>query len=116
MDSSYDPIFSKLGITASINTTVSSILAFKRVVDEPGKRLVNLVAGEKAEVFERSVDSKSRIADKRIKEFESEKFTIAAIFRDGEFLKASPKERIQQGDTIIIVSPVEEVRNVDKLF
>ena len=116
VDSSNDPIFSKLGITASINTTVSAILAFKRVIEKPGKKLVNLVAGEKAEVFERSVDSKSSIADRRVNEFKEEKFTIAAIFRNGELLKATPKEKIQQGDTLIIVAPVEEVQNVDKLF
>jgi Trk K+ transport system NAD-binding subunit len=74
------------------------------------------VAGEKAEVFERSVDSKSKISGKRVGDFSKEKFTIAAIFRDGEFLKANPKEAIQQGDSLIIVAPVEEVQNVDKLF
>ena len=116
VDSSNDPIFSKLGITASINTTVSSILAFKRLIDEPGKRLVNLVAGEKAEVFERSVDRKSRIGGKKIMDFSKEKFTIASIFRNGELIRASPKETIQQGDTLIIVAPVEEVQNVDRLF
>jgi trk system potassium uptake protein TrkA len=116
VDSSNDPIFSKLGITASINTTVSSILAFKRVIEEPGKRLVSLVAGEKAEVLERSVDSKSGAANRKVKDFEGERFTIAAIFRNGEFLKASPKERIQQGDSLIIVAPLEEIRKVDRLF
>lgn len=116
VDSSNDPIFSKLGITASINTTVSAILAFKRVLEKPGKKLVNLVAGEKAEVFERSVDSKSGIVNKKVGEFSKERFTIAAIFRNGELVKVSPKEVIQQGDTLIIVAPVEEVQKVDKLF
>ena len=116
VDSSNDPIFSKLGITASINTTVSSILAFKRVIDEPGKRLVNLVAGEKAEVFERSVDGKSRICGKRIGEFSKENFTIATIFRNGELIRASPKETVQQGDSLIIVAPVEEAQKVDRMF
>jgi trk system potassium uptake protein TrkA len=115
-DSSNDPIFSKLGITASINTTVSAILAFKRMLEEPGKKLVNLVAGEKAEVFERSVDSKSEISGKRMNDFSKEKFTIAALFRNGEFIKPVPKETFQQGDTLIIVAPLEEVQNVDKLF
>ena len=101
---------------ASINTTVSSILAFKRVLEDPGKKLVNLVAGEKAEVFERTVDSKSKALNKKVGDFTKEKFTIAGIFRNGELLKPLAKENIQQGDTIIIVSPVEEVVNVDKLF
>jgi trk system potassium uptake protein TrkA len=116
VDSSNDPIFSKLGITASINTTVSAILAFKRLIEKPGKKLINLVAGEKAEVFERLVDSKSRIVGRNIKEFEKEKFTIASIFRNGEFMKANSKETVQQGDTLIIVAPVEETQNVDRLF
>jgi trk system potassium uptake protein TrkA len=116
VESSNDPIFAKLGITASINTTVSSIIAFKRLIEEPGKKLVNLVAGEKAEVFERLVDNKSKISNRKVKEFEKEKFTIAAIFRNGELLKANPKEVIRQGDTLVILAPVEEVQKVDKLF
>ena len=40
-------IFVKLGITASINTTTSAVLAFKKVLEKPGKRLVDLIdAGE----------------------------------------------------------------------
>jgi trk system potassium uptake protein TrkA len=116
VESSNDPIFAKLGITASINTTVSAIISFKRLIEEGGKKLVNLVAGEKAEVFERLVDNKSKIANRKVKEFEKEKFTVAAIFRNGELLKANPKEVIRQGDTLVILAPVEEVRNVDKLF
>jgi trk system potassium uptake protein TrkA len=115
-DSSNDAIFSKLGITASINTTVSSVLAFKRVLDEPGKKVINLVAGGKAEVFERSVDSKSRVLNRKVGDFSKEKYNIAAIFRNGELVKAGSKEVIQQGDTLIVVAPVEEVQNVDKLF
>jgi trk system potassium uptake protein TrkA len=116
VDSSNDPIFAKLGITASINTTVSSILAFKRILEEPGKKLVNLVAGDKAEVIERSVDSKSGILGKKIGEYSKEKFTVAAIFRNGELVKPTGREVVQQGDSLIIVSPVEEVANLDKLF
>lgn len=116
VDSSNDPIFAKLGITASINTTVSAILAFKRVVEKPGTKLVNLVAGEKAEVIERVVDNKSKVAGRKLKDLEKEKFTIAAIFRNGELIKATQKETVQQGDCLIIVTPVEEVQNVEKLF
>jgi trk system potassium uptake protein TrkA len=116
VDSSNDPIFSKLGITSSINTTLSSVLTFKRLLEEPGKKIINLIAGDKAEVFERSVDSKSKIVNKKIGDFSKEKFMIAAIFRNGELVKASSKEMIQQGDSLVIISPVEEVQNVDKLF
>jgi trk system potassium uptake protein TrkA len=115
-ESSNDPIFAKLGITASINTTVSAILAFKRILDEPGKKLVSLVAGDKAEVIERTVDSKSKALNMKVGDFSKERFTIAAVFRNGELIKASPKELIQQGDSVIIVAPVEDVQNVDKLF
>ena len=81
-DSSNDAIFSKLGITASINTTVSSVLAFKRVIEEPGKKLINQVAGDKAEVFERSVDSKARIVNKKVGEFSKEKFFFSGTGSD----------------------------------
>ena len=116
VDSSNDPIFSKLGITASINTTVSAMLAFKRVLEKPGKKTVTLLAGEKAEVSEHSVDGKSGILGKKVGDYSKERFTIAAIFRNGEFLKATPKQAFQQGDVVIVVAPLEQVQRVNKLF
>lgn len=116
VDSSNDPIFSKLGITASINTTVSVILAFKRVLEKPGKKTINLLAGEKAEVSEHTVEGKSAIVGRKVGDFSKEKFTVAAIFRNGEFLMVTPKQAFQQGDVVIVVAPLEEVQEVDKLF
>jgi trk system potassium uptake protein TrkA len=116
VDASNDPIFAKLGITASINTTVNAILTFKRILDDPGKKLVNLVAGEKAEVFERIVEEGSKVVNKKVSDFAKSNFTIAAIFRNGELVKALPGEVIQQGDSLIIVAPLQEVQAVGKLF
>jgi len=116
VDSSNENIFTKLGITASINTTTSSILAFKRILDESGKRLVNFVAAEKAEVFEMTVNKKSHIANKKIKEFDKHGFSIAGIFRDGQFIKPKPDQKIVEDDVIVICSPIKEVGAAEKLF
>ncbi len=115
LDSTNEPIFSKLGI-ASINTKASSVMAFKRVIERPGTRTVSLVAGDKAEVFERVVDTRSKAAGKKVGDFSKESFTIAAIFRSGTLVRPSPKSVIQPGDTLVIVAPVEEVQKIDRLF
>lgn len=116
VDSSNEAIFTKLGITASINTTTSAILSFKRVLEGSGKRLVSFVAGEKAEVFEMVVGKKSGIANKTVKDADKGGFSIAGIFRDGQFLKPRPGQQILEGDTVIVCAPVEEVGNAEKMF
>jgi len=108
-------IFVKLGITASINTTTSAVLAFKKVLTKPGKRLVNLVAGEKAEIFEMLVSEGSGTIDKKIKEIEKN-FTIAAIYRNGELIFRKPDKRIQEDDVLIICAPLEEMKKIDGMF
>ncbi len=116
VDSSNENIFTKLGITASINTTTSAILAFKRILDEADKKLVSFVAGEKAEVFEMTVKKKSQIANKKVKDFDKHEFSIAGIFRDGQFIKPRPDQKILEGDVVVICSPVKEVAGTEKLF
>ncbi len=108
-------IFVKLGITASINTTTSAILAFKKVLEKPGKRLVNLVAGEKAEIFEILVSEGSRTIDRKIGEIEKN-FTIAAIYRNGEIILRRPERKIRGDDILIIFSPLEEAKKVEGMF
>lgn len=108
-------IFVKLGITASINTTTSAVLAFKKVLEKPGKRLVNLVAGEKAEVFEMLVSEGSRAINKKVKEIEKN-FTIAAIYRNGELMLRKPDRKIQEDDVLIICVPLEEAKKVEGMF
>jgi len=108
-------IFVKLGITASINTTTSAVLAFKKVLEKPGKRLVNLIAGEKAEVFEMLVSEGSGAIDKKIKELEKN-FIIAAIYRNGELMLRKPDKRVQEDDILIICAPLEEGKKIEGLF
>lgn len=108
-------IFVKLGITASINTTTSAVLTFKKALEKPGKRLVNLVAGEKAEVFEMLVSEGSQTVNKSIKELERN-FTIAAIYRNGELILRNPDKKIQEDDILIICAPLQEVKRIDRIF
>ncbi len=114
-DSSNEPIFTKMGITATVNTITTAVMAFKRLLETPGKRLVYLVGGNKAQVFERTVTKDSKIVNKKVGDLKNN-FIIAGIMRDGDLLKPKDDTKIQEGDTLIICSPVEEAKKVDKLF
>ena len=114
-ESSSEPIFMKLGITASINTTVSAVLAFKKALEKSNKKLIDLVAGEKAVVFERIVPRKCKIVNKKIKQV-TNNFVIAAIYRGGDYIKPKPDTEIREEDVLTICAPVDDVRSIDFLF
>lgn len=114
-DSSNEPIFMKLGITASINTTIPSILAFKRALEKSDKRLINLVAGESAVIFERIVPRKCKIVNKKVGKV-SNNFVIAAIYRNGELVKPKPETEILEEDVLTVCASVYEVKSVDDMF
>jgi len=114
-DTSSEEIFMKLGITASINTTTSAVFAFKKAIEKPGERLVSLVAGEKAEIFEKVVSKKCKLINKTLGEI-VEDFVICAIYRNGELVKAKPNTKILEGDVLVICVPVERVKSVSELF
>ena len=113
-DPSKDQIFSNMGITATINTLTTAVNAFKRLLEKPEKKTI-LVAGNKAQIMERVVNKDSKILNKKIGDI-NRKVIISALLRDGELVKAEPKTKMQEGDTIIICAPVEETKRVDKLF
>lgn len=114
-DTSSEEIFMKLGITASINTTTSAVFAFKKAIEKPGERLVSLVAGEKAEIFERVVSKECKLTNKTLGEIVND-FIICAIYRNGELVKAKPDTKILEGDILVICAPVESVKRVSGLF
>ena len=114
-DSESESIFIKLGITAAINTTTSAILNFKKALESPGQRMVNMVAGEKAEVFEMVVPKGAKVIDRTVGDV-AKKFVIAAIYRNGDLIDVRPGSTIQEGDVLVICTPVVEVKNVQKLF
>ncbi len=63
-DFSNESIFSNLGISGIINTTSSAILAFKKVLEVPGKKLISVIGGNKAEIFDLTISEKSKFANR----------------------------------------------------
>lgn len=113
-DSSNEPIFMKLGITANINTTMPAILAFRKSLEDPGKHLIKLIAGEKAAVFDRIVSKSSKIVNKKMDEIKN--LNVVGIYRNGDFLKPKSNVRIQEDDVLTICVPIEDIKKIDKLF
>ncbi len=114
-DTESESVFMKLGITAAINTTTSVIFAFKKALEKPGEKIISLVAGEKAEILDKVVSKKSVITGKKVEDI-SNKFIVAAIYRNGEFMRPKNNTQIREGDILTICVPVEDVKGVEKLF
>jgi trk system potassium uptake protein TrkA len=114
-ESANEGIFTKAGISNIINTTVASTLAFKKALEKPGKHLVNLVAGGKAEVFEISITKDSDFLNKGVGDI-SKGFVIASIYRDGDLIIPKPETKIKDGDILTICAPLEIVRKIEKML
>lgn len=113
-DSSNESIFSKLGISGIINTTSSAILAFKKVLEVPGKKLISVIGGDKAEIFDLTISEKSKFANQLVGEA-AKNFVIAAISRDGEIIMPKIGTKIQEGDILTICAPTEEIKKIEKM-
>lgn len=114
-DSSNQDIFLKLGISASIDTTNSSVSIFKKALEKPGKNLGCLIGGGKGEVFDILVKNDKSIG-KKVDDFAEKNFSIAAIYRDGELIIAKPEVKLKQNDIITVCVPLEEVQKVENMF
>lgn len=114
-DFSNESIFSNLGISGIINTTSSAILAFKKVLEVPGKKLISVIGGNKAEIFDLTISEKSKFANQLVGEI-SKNFVIAAINRDGEIIVPKVGTKIQEGDILTICAPIEEVKKIEKMI
>ena len=107
-------IFTKIGITNLINTTKTSILAFKKALEKPGKQLISLVAGGKGEVFEVSIGKDSKFTNKKIADI-VRGFSVAFIYRDEKLIVPKPETKIKEGDILTVCAPLEEVKKIEKM-
>ncbi len=107
-------IFTKIGITNLINTTKTSILAFKKALEKPGKQLISLVAGGKGEVFEVSINKDSKFTNKKIADI-VKGFSVAFIYRDEKLIVPKPDTKIKEGDILTVCAPLEEVKKIEKM-
>lgn len=114
-DAANDGIFMKLGITASINTTTSAVLSFKKALQDPGKRIISLVAGDKAGIYDRLVSKKSQIVNKKVEDFPSN-MIVCSVYRNGEYLVPKKNMAIVEGDIVTICTGVQQLNKIDKMF
>jgi trk system potassium uptake protein TrkA len=108
-------VFAKLGVTSLVDATATALLAFKKLVEKPGKQLVSFVAGSKGEIFEISIRKASKFAGKGVSEVAKD-FTVACIYRDDKMLIPKPETRIKEGDILTLCAPVEEVKKIEGML
>ncbi|MBU0530659.1 MAG: TrkA family potassium uptake protein [Candidatus Aenigmatarchaeota archaeon] len=114
-DAENDGIFMKLGITSAINTTTTAVVSFKKAIQDPGKRIIGLIAGDQAGIYERLVTKKSQVLNKKISEFPTN-MAVCAIQRNGEYIFPKQGTALQEGDIVTISAGIQLLNNVDKLF
>jgi len=107
--------FSKLGIANVINATETAVLAFKKMVEKPGKQLVTFVAGGRGEIFELHVRRDSKLAGKNVADIARD-FAIACIYREDKLIIPKPDTKIREGDILTICAPTEEARKIETLL
>ncbi|MFH1978661.1 MAG: TrkA family potassium uptake protein [Candidatus Aenigmatarchaeota archaeon] len=114
-DSTNDPIFMELGITAAINTTTASVLSFKKALQDPGKRIIGLVAGDQASIVDRLITKKSRAVNKKINQLPPT-MIICALFRNGEHIIPRENTILTEGDIVTVCASISEIKKIDNLF
>lgn len=107
--------FSKIGISNMIDATATAALAFKKLMEKPGKQLVNFVAGGKGEIFEVRVRKESKFAGKAVADAAKD-FAIACIYRDEKLIIPKPETKIREGDILTICAPLEEVKKIEAML
>jgi len=107
--------FARLGVTALVDATATALLAFKKLVEKPGKQLVNFVAGGKGEIFEIMVRKESKFSGRTVSETAKD-FTIACIYRDDKIIVPKPETKIREGDVLTICAPLEEVKKIEAML
>jgi trk system potassium uptake protein TrkA len=107
--------FAKAGIDGLIDATAAAVVAFRKAVERPGRPLVGMVAGGKAEIFEVNVRKASKIAGRTVAEAAKD-FMIACIYRDDKLILPKPETKIKEGDILAICMPTEDVKKLDGFF
>ncbi len=114
-DSSNESIFAELEITATVNTTMSSVIAFKNVLESGGKKLVSVVADGSAGIYEKTILKGSKIIGKPLKGVRGE-FAIAGVERKGEYMKPDPDIKVREGDILILCVPLSDIKKLGRAF
>jgi len=107
--------FSKIGISSMIDATATAALAFKKLMEKPGKQLVNFVAGGKGEIFEMRVRKESKFTGKAVADAAKD-FAIACIYRDEKLIIPKPETKIKECDILTICAPLEEVKKIEAML
>jgi trk system potassium uptake protein TrkA len=107
--------FAKLGVTGLVDATATALLAFRKLVEKPGKQLVSFVAGGKGEIFEASVRKDSKFIGKTVSEI-AKAFAVACVYRDDKMLIPKPETKIKEGDILTICAPLDEIKRIEGMF
>jgi trk system potassium uptake protein TrkA len=116
-NSAYSPLVGPLGVDAMVSPRAIIVATVMQHIRRGRIRDIHHLRHGFAEVIEAEVSENCKIANMTpADESIPEEVRIVAIVRDGEVIMPSQQEIIRSGDHVIVLSPQEQARAVEKLF
>lgn len=113
----YSPLVGPLGVDAMVSPRAIVVAEVMRHIRRGRIRDIHHLRHGFAEVIEAEVSENCNIANMTpADESIPEDVMIVAIVRDGEIILPNAEEVIRPGDHVVVLSPQEQARAVEKLF
>ncbi|AEH07430.1 potassium channel family protein [Methanothermococcus okinawensis] len=113
----YKEVFEKLNVDVVISPELVAANYIEKLINRPGIVDLAIVGRGDAEIFELIIDSKSKVANKCIKELGKNKnYLIIAVYEENELKIPDGETELKPNDRIIILAKKDAVDEVRKLF
>lgn len=115
-DPENEEVFKSLGINAVVNPEIAAATYLEKLIIRPSVLDLVVLGRGNAEILEMNVDSASGIAGKKIQEIRSDNYNVIALLNDGELIIPTGETVLNEGDRILILTRVEALPKLEKLF
>lgn len=109
-----EELFRKSGIPSLVNTTVSTIMEFKKAL-EGGRQAFGLFGGG-AEIAELYVKPESKIINRTVESLLKDGIVVVSIKRKDKLILPRQKTEIREKDLTAVCIPAKGKRKLERLF
>ncbi len=114
-DDRFVDIFKRLGVDAVVNPDRSAAQLIEKAITRPNVVDMIMFGRGEAELLEFEVSEDADIAGKKIAEVPQD-CVIVAVYKNGELELPKGDVLIEPGDRVVVLSPRDKIRKIEKLF
>ncbi|MCF7861096.1 TrkA family potassium uptake protein [Candidatus Woesearchaeota archaeon] len=108
-----EEIFTKLGIYRVVSFVDTIVKQIKDILSQDGnQRLIAHLGDGNIQIIECKLSPKSNAIGKSISKHKE--FLIIAVYRDGAFILANPKEIVKEGDVVVLAVESAKIDKINK--